>query len=275
MPQLPIGNISHSFTNLQHSKLSVKKERFKEIVSSYSSAPEELNSLQKLANDFPFSQIIHLLLANATKKEDKISFKKSLTLAAFYSTDRSILKSLIENNKVPSDMGTPKIKTKAKPKVAVPKSSPFTKGKIDSDALRAEVLENLNILIQTKKENAEWLEDQAPAKPVKKEATTAKKKKVPSKTKPKPRVKKQATIIDEFIEKEPSISKKRSPVKEKEDLAEDSSKLRDDLVSESLAKIFASQGKTQKAIEIYKKLIWKLPQKKALFAAQIEKLKKK
>jgi ABC-type Zn uptake system ZnuABC Zn-binding protein ZnuA len=35
------------------------------------------------------------------------------------------------------------------------------------------------------------------------------------------------------------------------------------------------QGKHEKAIDIYKKLIWKFPQKKAYFATQIEELKKK
>ena len=35
------------------------------------------------------------------------------------------------------------------------------------------------------------------------------------------------------------------------------------------------QGKLEKAQEIYNKLIWKFPEKKAYFVAQIEKLKKK
>jgi TolA-binding protein len=41
-----------------------------------------------------------------------------------------------------------------------------------------------------------------------------------------------------------------------------------------LAQILTRQGKKDKAIEVYKKLIWKFPQKKAYFAAQIEDLKK-
>ena len=49
----------------------------------------------------------------------------------------------------------------------------------------------------------------------------------------------------------------------------------DQLVSENLAKILAKQGKTEKAIDIYKKLVWKFPQKKAYFASQIESLKEK
>ena len=58
------------------------------------------------------------------------------------------------------------------------------------------------------------------------------------------------------------------------DLARESVNFNDNLVSENLAIILTDQGKTQKAIDIYKKLIWKFPQKKAYFASQIEKLKK-
>lgn len=48
----------------------------------------------------------------------------------------------------------------------------------------------------------------------------------------------------------------------------------DVLVSESLAEIHAKQGKFDKAIEIYKKLSLQNPQKKAYFAAKIDKLNK-
>ena len=46
------------------------------------------------------------------------------------------------------------------------------------------------------------------------------------------------------------------------------------LVSESLAAILAKQGKTDKAIEMYRKLSLKHPQKSAYFATQIETLLK-
>jgi len=45
-------------------------------------------------------------------------------------------------------------------------------------------------------------------------------------------------------------------------------------VSETLVDILIQQGKKDKAIEVLKKLIWKFPQKKTYFAAQIEELKK-
>ena len=59
------------------------------------------------------------------------------------------------------------------------------------------------------------------------------------------------------------------------DLAEvKSGEFADNIISETLAEILIRQGKKEKAIEVYRKLIWKFPQKKVYFAAQIEELKK-
>ncbi len=89
---------------------------------------------------------------------------------------------------------------------------------------------------------------------------------------------KQIEIIEEFIKKEPSIAKPK-PVKggqdtPQEDLSLKSIEIKEDLISENLAIIMEKQGKTQKAKDIYKKLIWKFPQKKAYFASRIEELEK-
>lgn len=96
---------------------------------------------------------------------------------------------------------------------------------------------------------------------------------------PKKKMKKedQEKLIEKFIESEPKIKSVRSSkeMSGKKDLSLPSVKFRDDLISESLANIMIKQGKLEKAIDIYKKLIWKFPQKKAYFATQIEELKKK
>jgi tetratricopeptide (TPR) repeat protein len=87
----------------------------------------------------------------------------------------------------------------------------------------------------------------------------------------------QVEIIENFIKTDPRIKnvKSHKTLKEREDLSLPSVKFKDDIVSENLANIMISQGKTEQAIDIYKKLIWKFPQKKAYFATQIEELKKK
>ncbi len=89
----------------------------------------------------------------------------------------------------------------------------------------------------------------------------------------------QIELIDRFINKSPRIRQQENAAaaveaKPPQDLAQHSTNLNDNLVTENLANIFVAQGKTDKAIDIYKKLIWKFPQKRAYFAAQIEALKK-
>ncbi|WP_296621880.1 tetratricopeptide repeat protein [Marivirga sp.] len=91
--------------------------------------------------------------------------------------------------------------------------------------------------------------------------------------------KEQISIINNFIEKEPVLTKRinadnQSNKQEAEDLSASSTNLSDDVVSETLAKLMIKQGRKQKAIDIYKKLIWKFPQKKTYFVEIIGELKK-
>lgn len=83
-------------------------------------------------------------------------------------------------------------------------------------------------------------------------------------------------LIDEFIEKQPSIK----PADEDEvfnpgNLAKLSVVEDEGFVSETLAQIYSKQGNLPKAEKIYNKLMLKYPEKKAYFARQIEKLDKK
>jgi hypothetical protein len=86
--------------------------------------------------------------------------------------------------------------------------------------------------------------------------------------------KEQLEIIDQFITKKPTIAKGVVQKTDAADLAENSASLTDSMVSETLVEILLRQGKKDKAIEVLRKLIWKFPQKKAIFAAQIEELRK-
>ncbi|MEQ8361725.1 MAG: hypothetical protein RH948_02595 [Cyclobacteriaceae bacterium] len=89
-----------------------------------------------------------------------------------------------------------------------------------------------------------------------------------------PKQKEQLDIIDRFIKSKPSIPKGKtsSSAPPATDLSEGSSVFTDNIVSETLVEILIKQGKKEKAIEVLRKLIWKFPQKKAYFAAQIEEL---
>jgi hypothetical protein len=93
------------------------------------------------------------------------------------------------------------------------------------------------------------------------------------------RRKEQMELIDRFIEKSPSIPKGDAlrisdGEYEGKDLSTAGEDLADNhLVSENLANILVRQGKIDRAINIYEKLILKFPQKKSYFASRIEELK--
>jgi len=86
----------------------------------------------------------------------------------------------------------------------------------------------------------------------------------------------QKTIIDNFITNSPSIQtgKLKDFGELNVDLSQKSNEFPGDIITENLAHIFESQGKADKAISIYEKLILKSPEKKSYFASRIENLKK-
>jgi tetratricopeptide (TPR) repeat protein len=84
----------------------------------------------------------------------------------------------------------------------------------------------------------------------------------------------QIKIIEQFIQQEPRITPMKAynnPV----NMARKSVQESDELVTETLAAIYAQQGNFEKAISFYEKLSLKIPEKSAYFAALIKDLKNK
>ena len=82
-------------------------------------------------------------------------------------------------------------------------------------------------------------------------------------------------LIDKFIKQEPRITPSKSAFYSPINMARRSIIESDDIVSETLANIYAQQGNFQKAISFYTKLSLRFPEKSRYFAALIKELENK
>lgn len=274
--------------------LKVNKQKF----NTYLRKPEkltseELNSLSNLSEQYPYSQVLHTLVAKAYIVSGSKKAKDKLNYAAIYATDRAILKNFLNpNNGKPSNTSpsTKKIITKEKDKTkhahqikhprtiqTLPKSNTNSNHELEMEKLRADIMLNLDELVYLKeKVNFKDFENhEIPSSEQTNMLEEINTYPVENSEKNNPNQDEQFQIIETFIKLDSPIKPSgKQKEGEQNDLTEKNENFHDDLISENLAVILTGQGKITRAIEIYKKLIWKYPQKKAYFAAQIESLEK-
>jgi hypothetical protein len=288
----------------------VEKDQFNLLLSNYTSlSAEEATQLISLQKEFPYSQVIHGLTARAAQDNQVAGKENHLHLSAIYSTDRAVLKWIMNSPMQPRKQ-VPKPEM-VKPVSIKPQELQLEKVKpeqhlikqnaveitlsstLTSDELYDEVMHDVEILRERKLQFELAVSSLEMGTPITSELTKPKKGKTADpedgliqeiktskkKIKPEgPKQKEQIEIIDQFIKTQPTISKNKLTAsiatESKDDLSEKSLTYGENIVSETLVQILLKQGKKEKAIEVLKKLIWKFPQKKAYFAAQIEDLKK-
>jgi hypothetical protein len=80
-------------------------------------------------------------------------------------------------------------------------------------------------------------------------------------------------LFDSFIEKKRTIKPRKEKVS-KDDLSAKSLASTDELMTETLAKVFVKQNKYDNAIQAYQILSLKYPEKNSFFADQIKEIKR-
>ncbi|MCE7057026.1 hypothetical protein LZF95_20265 [Algoriphagus sp. AGSA1] len=229
--------------------------QFLEIIQKSDSLDRsDILRLQKVRENFPYFQIPYVLTARFEYQKDGIENIPTLGYAAITSPDRVWLKSLIEKpamevpsakvsiekpkDPVPEEAATHKSEPHPEVKAAPAKSRPRRRKPPQDDLIETIKKKEKKAILDTKK-------------------------------------KEQIDLIKAFSKKTIKLAtiKEIEANQNTENLAANSTKINDNLLSESYAKILAKQGKKQLAIEIYEKLLLKFPDKRAYFADLIEKLK--
>ena len=250
------------------------------------SSQQEAEEVVALRNEYPYSQVLQALSARVSKDHNFENQQALLQSAAVYSTDRTVLKEIMTaeyqaNN--PTEVEIAEITTITIAHSSVDVTIDYADEVIHDLERLHELKHNFETIAsgfgldsppivteKPKRKPPVRQKKEIQADPLIEAIKTTKKKIDPES----PKAKEQIAIIDQFIQAQPSIKPKtdQAPPGDLTDIK--SGEFADHIISETLAEILIRQGKKEKAIEVYRKLIWKFPQKKAYFAAQIEELKK-
>uniref|UniRef100_UPI004047C8D3 hypothetical protein n=1 Tax=Algoriphagus sp. TaxID=1872435 RepID=UPI004047C8D3 len=198
--------------------------------------------LNKVRKNFPFFFVSHALATRYELKNQEDS--SSLSFAAITSTDRAWLKQWLTKTKTakrpetPQDSASTEIVAEGLLNESSTKAKP-KKRKVPKDDL----IESIR-----RKDKKEILDSKK---------------------------QEQIDLIKAFSKREIKLAtiKEIETNQNNQNLADSSTTLNDELVSETFAKILLQQSKKAMAIEIYEKLALKFPDKRAYFADLIEKSK--
>ena len=197
---------------------------------------KQISYLKSIIDDFPYLQSSRAIYLKALKESDSFKFKSELKITAAYSTERSVLFDFISKKEFNN--------------VDVI-SENFDKATIVANEISEE-----------KKSFIEWLSI-SNFKPIDRALTLEEKEN------------NTTSIIDKFIDTNPKIGFTNDHENLEYDYDISNIFKEDSLMTETLAKIYMSQNNFDKAIESYKILSLKYPEKSSFFADQIKKIKNK
>src|SRR5690606_36231942 len=298
MKRLPIGrtmNLS-DFSNLLRKPENLSQEN--------------VEALQKVIDTFPYFQSARAVYLKALKQEGSYKYNGALKQTAAYTTDRSILfefitskefkqhtvakkiathianeqlypieviaeELIIRDNKTAFDFNQVDAKAVMDPELFQPKPTPEhleeqepqdqSEEKSPNETL--ELGKPLEFNATEPRSFVEWLQLSADPKPIvrKKAASAPPEKKIQQSA-----IEQKLKLINRFIENNPKIPPVGNTTQNKGNLAKTVIVEKSELMTETLARVYLEQKKYKKAIQAYKILSLKYPEKSGFFADQIK-----
>jgi predicted Zn-dependent protease len=242
----------------------VNANQLKEILSRANNLEKsDVLLLKKMQENFPFFQLPHALIARYEFQKESQNSENTLGWAAITSPDRIWLRQLIHQK--------PTVQTESKDDDLLPEN-------LTKPAEGASQTAKLLQLEKGLKSNGPTPEEKPKPKTRRRKASgddlieSIKKKE--KKQIVDAKKKEQIDLIKAFSKKDIKMAtiKEIEANQNKENLAESSTQIKEELITESFAKLLIKQGKNQKAVEIYEKLSLKFPEKSAYFANLIQNL---
>ncbi|HSP12410.1 MAG TPA: hypothetical protein VLO29_07765 [Salegentibacter sp.] len=275
----------------------MEKQEFIKILEQPGSITEaQTRALEIILAETPYFQTARALRLKGLKEHNTLSYNSALKKTAAYTTDRSVLFDFITSEEFNQNRIAKQIKDQEehlKNIVVYEAQEVFGRRSIAIDeAIKMKQSESERVMdpdlfekaahpIEKEKEASaeeklgigsplefnpseshsfsEWLKLTS-AKPVREQEKTS------------AEITRKYELIDEFISKSPKIKPGKSP--KKNNLAERNTTSPEALMTETLAKVYLEQKNYTKAIQAYKILILKNPEKSGFFADQIRAIEK-
>ena len=254
----------------------------------------ETNELRELLEQYPYFQAARAVRLKGLRNSNSLHYNKELKIAAAYTTDRSVLFDFITSEEFNQNNIAEAIKKQeTQQKKQLPEAAP-EKEEIPDENLRLDKALKMKLRESEQVFDPELFrkpgtEEKAPeedplelGKPLKFDraethsftewlklasATPVKRDEEENVEK-----KRKLELIDDFISKNPRIDPSKKP--KKVNLAEERLVAPEALMTETLARVYLEQKNYQKAIQAYKILILKNPEKSGFFADQIRAIEK-